>query len=214
MIATLFDFNGVLIDDEAVHLAAFREVVAPLGIAFDDAAYEERYLGFDDAGAFAAILRDHGKTADVAALIEAKKPVYMRRIAAEMKVFEGAKEIVVRRAALGTVGIVSGALRHEIEHALGILGVRDRVAFIVSAEDTKECKPHPEGYLLGLAALGRGPGGVVVIEDSLAGIAAAKHAGLRCAAVAHSYSEEKLRRAGADVVVARLIELTDAMIDG
>lgn len=219
MLATLFDFNGVLIDDEAVHLAAFREVMKPLGIVIDDAIYEERYLGFDDAGAFRAMLTDAGRAPtdeEVARLIEAKKPVYMARIATDLVVFEGAKDIVERRAALGPVGIVSGALRHEIEHALGVMGVRDRVAFIVAAEDTTECKPHPEGYLLGLRALGRegAPAGVSVIEDSLAGVAAAKHAKLRCAAVAHSYPADRLTAAGADAVAARIAELTDATIDG
>lgn len=219
-IATLFDFNGVLIDDEAVHLAAFRDVVRPLGITIDDATYEERYLGFDDAGAFEAMLVDAGKTPtdeDIARLIEAKKPLYMERIGAELRIFDGAKDIVVRRAALGPVGIVSGALRHEIEHALSAIGVREKIAFIVAAEDCAECKPHPEGYLKGLRALGRAPGdeaGVAVIEDSLAGVAAAKHAKLRCAAVAHSYPADKLRAAGADAVAEKLAELTDAMIDG
>ena len=62
-VSTLFDFNGVLVDDESVHLAAFREVVAPLGIVIDDATYAERYLGFDDAGAFRAMLADAGAEA-------------------------------------------------------------------------------------------------------------------------------------------------------
>lgn len=219
MTATLFDFNGVLVDDEAVHMASFREVLAPLGVGFEDAAYEERYLGFDDVGAFRAMLEDAGRPAtdeEVARLVEAKKPVYMRRIATDLVVFEGAAEIVRRRAERGTVGIVSGALRHEIEHVLGILGVRDAVAFIVAAEDTTRCKPDPEGYLLGVRALeGRGAAPrAVVIEDSIAGVEAAKAAGLRCAAVAHSYPAERLRAAGADVVAQRLAELTDAMLDG
>lgn len=218
-IATLFDFNGVLIDDELVHFAAFRDVVRPIGIDLEQAIYEERYLGFDDAGAFKAMLIDAGEDPTpetVEKLIQAKKPVYMARIATELKVFDGAKDIVLRRAAKGPVGIVSGALRHEIEHALGIMGIRDRVGFIVSAEDTTECKPHPEGYLLGLRALGREANelGVAVIEDSLAGVAAAKQAKLRCVAVAHSYPADRLAAAGADAVARAIAELTDTMIDG
>ena len=50
--ATLFDFNGVLVDDESVHLAAFRDALAPLGIGLTDEAYVEKYLGYDDRGAF------------------------------------------------------------------------------------------------------------------------------------------------------------------
>jgi beta-phosphoglucomutase len=220
MAATLFDFNGVLVDDESVHLASFREVLRPLGVTFDDATYADRYLGFDDVGAFRAMLEDAGRSPsedDVVRLVEAKKPVYMATILDKLVVFEGAAEIVRRRARRGVVGIVSGALRHEIEHCLGVMGVRDAVAFIVAAEDTKQCKPHPEGYLLGVAALVRAGGkaeGAVVIEDSLAGIEAAKGAGLRCAAVAHSYPEDRLRAAGADVVVERLVDLTDDLLDG
>ena len=218
--ATIFDFNGVLVDDESVHLAAFRDVLSPLGVTFDDHAYEEKYLGFDDAGAFRAILQDAGRSpsdAEVRALIEAKKPVYMSRIADSLVVFAGAREIVQRRAARSVVGIVSGALRAEIEHCLAVMGVRDAVSFIVSAEDTKRSKPDPEGYVLGIAALAATHGhaaDAVVIEDSLAGVAAAKSAKLRCAAVTHSYSAARLRSAGADVVAASLDELTDAVLDG
>ena len=67
-VSTIFDFNGVLVDDESVHIAAFREVVAPLGVVFDDATYTARYLGFDDAGAFRAMLEDAGKEASDASL--------------------------------------------------------------------------------------------------------------------------------------------------
>jgi len=102
------------------------------------------------------------------------------------------------------------------------MGVRDAIAFIVSADDTTRCKPDPEGYTLALKALDEAlPVGkraltrsrVIVVEDSLAGIEAAKAAGLRCAAVAHSYSAEKLRAAGADIVVQHLAELIDELLD-
>jgi HAD superfamily hydrolase (TIGR01509 family) len=211
--ATIFDFNGVLVDDEHVHFEAFREVVAPLGIALDEKAYNDRYLGFDDVGAFRAMLQDARISFDdakVAALVEAKKPVYMRRAAKDLRVFEGARALIERRQKLGRVGIVSGALRDEILHGLSVLGVAS-VDFIVAAEDTKACKPDPEGYAIAIARLG-GPG--VVIEDSVAGVEAAKAAGLRCVAVEHSYPAEKLRAAGADAVVARLRDLDDSILDG
>lgn len=215
--STLFDFNGVLVDDEAVHLEAFRETVAPLGISLEDGVYEARYLGFDDVGAFRAMLTDAKLPAtdeDVAKLVEAKKPIYMRRIASGLVVFEGARDIVLRRAALGPIAIVSGALRHEIEHVLGIMGVRDAFACIVAAEDVANGKPDPEGYERGVAALGVDKRSVVVIEDSLAGIQSARTAGVRCAGVAHTYTTGELEKAGADVVAQRIALLTDAMLDG
>lgn len=221
MTATLFDFNGVLVDDEAVHLAAFREALAPLGVTFDDDAYTERYLGFDDWGAFGAMLEDAGRAPtkeDVARLVEAKKPLYLRRAKEGLVFFDGAAALVRRRARRGVVGIVSGALRPEIELALDLLGVSSEVAFVVSAEDTERGKPDPEGYLLGLRALeARGvkePGRAIVVEDSIAGVEAAKAAGLRCAAVTHSYAAERLAAAGADVVVGGLTELVDEVLEG
>ncbi|MCA9594760.1 MAG: HAD family phosphatase [Myxococcales bacterium] len=207
--ATLFDYNGVLVDDEAVHLAAFRDALAPLGVKVEEADYWSRYIGFDDVGAFRAMLSDAGRAPtdeDVRRLVEAKRPLYLARAEAGLSVFEGAAEWVRRRAAVGPVGIVSGALRDEIELGLDVLGVRDLVAFVISAEDTKEGKPDPEGYRLGLARLGTE---AVVIEDSVAGVQAAKAAGLRCVAVGHSYPEAELRAAGADVVRGKIADLCD-----
>jgi beta-phosphoglucomutase len=215
-VATLFDFNGVLVDDENVHLAAFREVLEPLGVVVADAAYNEKYLGFDDAGAFQAILRDHRVTVGeglVEKLIVAKKPIYMRRIETDLRIFDGAVELVRRRAERGPVGIVSGALRHEIEHALAVMGVRQLMSFVVSAEDTRACKPDPEGYALAVSRLPEGTRAVVV-EDSIAGVEAAKSARLRCVAVTHSYSRQALEQAGADLVVAALAELDDRLLEG
>jgi len=214
---TLFDFNGVLVDDEHVHFEAFRAVLSAEGIELDEARYTERYLGFDDAGAFRAILEDAGRAATqdrVHALIEAKKPAYLTRIEKALRIFPGAAAVVRRRAALGPVAIVSGALRHEIELCLDRMGVASAVSFVIAAEDTRACKPDPEGYLLAKERLGSGGERAVVVEDSLAGVEAAKAAGLRCVAVAHSYSLERLRTSGADAVFAALADVTDEALEG
>jgi beta-phosphoglucomutase-like phosphatase (HAD superfamily) len=218
--ATIFDYNGVLVDDEEVHLAAFRDVLGPLGIELSEKDYWERYLGFDDAGAFRAVLADNGRAAseaEVAGLIEAKRPCYLERARGSLRGFAGAAELVRRRARTGPVVVVSGALRDEIALGLSVLGVADAVSTIVSAEDTQRSKPDPEGYFLGIAALERLSGRdaavrAVVIEDSLAGIEAAKSAGLTCVGVGHSYPLEALTRAGADLVVPDLSAITDAAL--
>lgn len=219
--ATLFDFNGVLVDDEPVHLEAMREVLAPLGIRISDEAYAERYLGFDDTGAFRAMLEDHGHApteAQVAELVEKKKPVYMRRIEGSLVIFEGAVDLVRSRAKEGPVGIVSGALRHEIVFILEKMGIADLIAFIVSAEDTARCKPDPEGYRIGIAKLSELldeslAQHALVFEDSIAGIQAAKQAGLPCMAVAHSYPVSELWEAGANMVVEKIADIDARAIE-
>ncbi len=207
--ATLFDFNGVLVDDEHVHLEAFREALAPLAVPLTDEDYFSRYFGFDDVGAFSAILRDAGRDATptiVRQLVVAKGPLYRARAERSLTLFQGAADLVVARSRLGQVGVVSGALRDEIEFGLGRLGVRDLISFIVSAEDTAHCKPDPEGYLKARAQLDSAT--AVVVEDSAAGVTAAKKAGLGCIGVLHSTHESELLAAGADVVAATIADVT------
>ncbi len=219
MIATLFDFDGVLVDSEPVHLAAFNDVLAEHGIAIGEQEYAERYLSLDDAGVFRAVLTHRGGTLreeQVRALVAAKSPRFLARFEEGFRVFPGAAELIARRAARGLVGIVSAALEGEIVFALDKMGVRGKVAFVVSAEHTPVSKPDPAPYRLARARLERAGhrGAAVAVEDSLGGVASAKGAGLRCVGVAHSYAEGDLARAGADATVADLSALSDALLDG
>ena len=136
--ATFFDFNGVLVNDELVHLETFREVLATLGVELSEQDYMQRYLGFDDAGAFRAVLADAGRAASeqqVAELIEAKRPLYMKRARAALPTFPGAAELVRLCACAGPALVVSGALRDEVELGLEVLGVRSSIQHIVAAEE-------------------------------------------------------------------------------
>jgi beta-phosphoglucomutase len=220
VIATLFDFDGVLVDSEPAHLAAFNDVLGAFGVSIDARTYVERFLSLDDAGVFRTVLTERAgrapADAEVHALVEAKSPRFLERFAAGFRVFPGAAEVIARRAARGPVGVVSGALGREIAFALEKMGVARSVSFVVSAERTAAGKPDPAPYLLALEELRElgHLGGAVVVEDSLGGIASAKGAGLRCIGVAHSYRADELAAAGADAVVADLAALTDAILEG
>jgi len=217
--ATLFDFDGVLVDSEPVHLAAFNDVLAPHGIVIGEREYAERYLALDDAGVFRAVLSRGGRTLreqEVRALVAAKNPRFMARFTEAFRVFPGAAELVARRAARGPVAIVSGALENEIVFALEKMGVRAAVTCIVSADRAPTSKPDPGPFLMALEELRRAhaPERAVAIEDSTGGVTAAKRAGLRCIAVTHSYSAESLLGAGADAAVADLASITDLLLEG
>jgi beta-phosphoglucomutase len=219
VIATLFDFDGVLVDSEPVHLAAFNDVLAPRGIVIGEREYAERFLSLDDAGVFRTVLSHSGKTLreeEVRALVAAKSPHFMARFEEAFRVFPGAADLVARRARLGPVGIVSGSLEREIAFALEKMGVSSEVRFVVSAEKAAMSKPDPMPYLLALrqlSALGHA-GAAVAIEDSPGGVRSAKGAGLRCVAVTHSCSRDELERAGADATAGNLAAVTDALLDG
>ena len=219
MFATLIDFDGVLVDSEPVHLAAFNDVLAPHHVVLSEREYTEQLLSQDDAGVFRTVLSRQGRTLreeEVRMLVQAKSPRFLARFAESFRTFPGAAELLARRAARGPVGIVSGALEGEITFALDRMQSRATVAFIVSAESPVASKPDPAPFRLALEELKRRGHTVpaVAIEDSLGGVASAKAAGLRCAAVAHTYGRDELARAGADVVVDDLASLTDALLEG
>jgi beta-phosphoglucomutase len=218
VIATLLDFDGVLVDSEPVHLAAFNDVLGPYGIDIGEREYLESLLSLDDAGVFRVVLSRHGRTSreeEVRALVDAKAPRFMARFEEAFRVFPGAAQLVARRAARGPVGIVSGALEREITFALAEMALSATVSFVISAERTPVSKPDPAPFLLAMEELRRlgHTGGAVVVEDSAGGITAAKRAGLRCVGVAHSYPPAVLLGAGADAVVNDLASLTDALLE-
>jgi beta-phosphoglucomutase len=227
--AVIFDFNGVLVDDESVHCALFQEVLAQEGVRITERDYHERYLGYDDRGCFDAALRDVGQQTDRARLdelIARKARRYVEVAERGLRFFPSAAETLRAIAARWPVAINSGALRPEIEYALRRIGCRDCVAAIVSAEDTDKCKPDPEGYRLALEALrarerrgrngdaaGLSPSACLVIEDSLAGIISAKGAGMWAVGVSTTYGADQLREAGADDVVEALAAFTPEWIE-
>jgi len=209
--AVLFDFNGVLVDDEPIHLELFQRVLGEEGVELREEDYYRRYLGFDDRGCFAAVLADAGRPAGAAAiarLIARKAAYYRERIRRDgYPFFAGAAELVREAAARGWVlGVVSGALREEVEGALRQAGLRDAFKLLVTAEDVTEGKPDPEGYRLALSGLNARPPlptrlvhphEALAVEDSPAGLAAAAAAGLASVAVANTYPAAELSAAGA-----------------
>lgn len=217
--AVIFDFNGVLVDDESVHFALFQEVLDEEGVTITPRDYHDRYLGYDDRRCFEAALHDAGQAAIPARLDELVARKAVRYVAAAekgLRFFPRAAETLEQTAALWPIAICSGALRAEIEYGLTRLGRLESVTAIIAAEDAEKCKPDPQGYLLALDALGKrrdgGPrleaGQCLVIEDSLAGIMSAKGAGMRTIGVTNTYSAPELREAGADDVVDGLGILT------
>ena len=210
--ALIFDFDGVIADDEPLHLAAFQQALAAEGITLTREAYYARYLGFDDHDAMVEALREAGRPAPaerVQALMAAKAERFLALVRGGAPIFPGVPAFVRGAAARVPLAIASGALRHEIERILAQVGLADCFAAIVSAEDVRAGKPSPEGFLGALDRLrvrlpGLAPGECLVIEDSQPGVEGARRAGMRCLAVTNSYPAEAL--GGADLIVRSLEE--------
>ena len=209
----VFDFDGVIANSEPLHFQGFRNVLAADGVTLSQADYYERYLGYDDAGAFAAISADqrlNWSDAHIATLVE-RKAVQLERLEAVQSVlFPGAAEAIRRLAAEGPLAIASGALRAEIRRILEKERLDGYFAVVVGAEDAEASKPSPAPYQRAVERLAAARTGwpdtsaYVAIEDSHWGLESARTAGLKTVAVTHTYPAHTLR---ADLTVANLNDL-------
>ena len=195
--AVIFDFNGTLSNDEPILCEIFSELFAEYGRPLSAQEYFDELAGLSDPEIVRTWLgRDHPSVDEV---IQRRIARYRERVADGSSVPEAVREAVRYAADRVPVAIVSGAARTEIEPVIRAAGLAALVGPIVPAEDVAEGKPHPDGYLRALALLDIDASDALVFEDTEAGIASAKAAGIRCIAVLGTLAPERL--AAADEIV-------------
>jgi beta-phosphoglucomutase len=215
--AIIFDFNGILVDDEPIHFDMFQKVLFEQGLSLTREEYYARYLGMDDRGCFQAAFRDRGRALDeatLAALIQRKAVYYRNEIQQRLTVFPGVKQLIPKLSASYPLAIASGALKSEIEMIMQTIGLIKYFQVIVSTEDITEGKPSPEIFTKALTLFNQHnadakpirPAECLVIEDSKEGILGARRAGMKCLAVTNSHPKTELTEA--DAVVESLDKVT------
>jgi HAD superfamily hydrolase (TIGR01509 family) len=219
--AIIFDFDGVVADNEPIHCAMFQRVLGEVGIFLSQEEYYADYLGYDDKGCFTAVLAARGRPATketVDDLVARKAAAYLGYIRHHLVIFPGVQNFVREAATRYRLAIASGALRQEIEFILEQADIRKEFEHITSAEDVTHGKPNPEGFLHALAALNRtmppgqlplAPDECLVIEDSIPGIQAAHRAGMNVLAVANTHTIQDLHEADAVIHSLKEVNLQD-----
>lgn len=203
--AVIFDFDGVIVDTEPLHYAAFQRILEPFGLHFTWQEYVETYIGFDDRDAFrhAFSAKDMLLTQDTLhRLINQKASVFNEVISSGVTAYPGVTELIHHLHTSRTpLAICSGALRSDIDPILVMLGISEYFDIIVTADDVSASKPDPECYELAFRKLLTAHGHTfskkttIAIEDTPAGISAAKAAGLLVCAVTNSYPAARLDQA-------------------
>jgi len=216
--AIFFDFNGVIINDERIHLKAYREILQAEGVELTDEDYFAS-LGMDDVAftraAFARVNRSvDGQTART--IIDREHALHRSLIEKEVPFAPGVVTFIKEAARELQLGIVSMAELSEITHVLDPLNLIKSFSVIVSAQPGLNHKPAPDCYLRALDLLNdkrraerRLPllaSECLVIEDAPPGVEAGRAAGMRTLAVMNTVTESPLRAAGADVVTANLAD--------
>jgi HAD superfamily hydrolase (TIGR01509 family) len=214
--AVIFDFNGIIVDDEPIHFQLFQKVLGEEGIVLSEEAYYARYLGFDDKGAFSAAYRENNRALnhkELGVLIERKAVYYRDAIRNHVTIFPGVKKLTADLSVNLPLAVASGALRQEIETILATAGLSGCFRAVIASEDVEKGKPEPEIFLKALAQLNAGAANgnpinaveCVVIEDSKEGIKGARRAGMKCLAVSNSHPAQLLGEA--DAIVKSLEEV-------
>jgi beta-phosphoglucomutase len=200
--AVVFDFNGTLSQDEPILCEIFRELFAEQGRPLSAQEYYDQLAGLSDPEIVRTWLGpDHPAVDDV---IGERIRRYREAVADGSTVPSEIRAAVRYAASRVPVAIVSGAARAEIEPVLAGAQLVEAISVVVAAEDVARGKPAPDGYLEAVRLLDDDfdPGDVVAIEDTEAGVASAKDAGLRCIAVLGTLSPARLLRA--DEIVQRV----------
>ena len=176
----IFDCDGVLVDSEPISIAVLVEALAAAGVTMSEEEAHVRFLGRSLKSMSEILHDDYGLAID-AAFLDAMRKVLYERFRAEPQAVEGVAETV---DALGIAHCVASSSQPErIRLSLTVTGLLSRFEpNIFSASMVARGKPAPDLFLHASAAMGVAPEYCVVVEDSPAGIAAGKAAGMRVVA--------------------------------
>ena len=217
--AVIFDLDGTLADTERLHFAAFAEVLRAEGIRLTEEDYFAHYVGYDDRGCFTALLGDGLGGDRLADLIERKAALYLEMIRERDVLVSGAERFVRECAARFTLALATGTLRAEADMILRRAGLTSLFPVLVAAEDVAQGKPDPEMFLTTLARLRAALGDpalaaaqCLVVEDTTAGIEAARRAGMPVLAIAHTMALTALGDANLSCASIAEAHLDDVLV--
>ena len=205
--AIIFDFNGVIADDETIHFFAFQQALAEEGLTLTKESYYGKYLGMDERTCTELLLQAVAGGSDPARadrIATRKSELFETQTRTAPPLFPGVISCVTQAAARYRLAIASGGRREQIAWALRGTPLETLFPVLIAAEDCSIGKPDPAMYRMALEKLNDltplpapriEPAGCLVIEDSLAGIRSARSAGMKVAAVATTYPPEALREA-------------------
>ncbi len=218
--AIFFDFNGVILDDERLQMAAYQEVLKPHGIDLTEEQYFSA-LGMDDQTFLrTAFTREKKPLADevMQTILEGKSQAHRKLIEEELPFFPGVVTFLKAAARVYALGLVSMARKIEIDYVLERAHLGSLFSVIISAESVGACKPAADCYLSALAQLNQKRRELrllpllapecLVVEDSPPGIRSGIAAGMRTLGVTNTVSETELRAAGAEIVTPSLADWT------
>ena len=209
--AVIWDMDGVIADTARYHLQAWQQTFRKRGVNFTEDDFKHRFGQRNDT-----IIRDAiGESIspdEVDTIAGEKEADYRRRVAQNLKPLPGVIALINSLTADGVkMAIASSAPPENIQLVTRGLGIDNRFQAIVWGREVTEGKPSPQAFLLAASKLGIEPRNCLVIEDAIAGVTAAKQAGMKCLAVTNTHPRTSLKEA--DLIVDTLEKVsTDGLV--
>lgn len=203
----LFDWDGVIIDSSSHHEESWERLAREIAKPLPEGHFKKGF-GRKNEFIIPELLGWAREPAEIQRLSLRKEELY-RTVVAErgLDPLPGVRTWLERLRAAGVpCAIGSSTHRANIDLSLGLIGLAEFFAAIVTAEDVSRGKPDPEVFLTGAARINRAPQRCVVFEDAFVGLEAARAGGMRTVAVATTHPLAALT--AADRAVERLDELT------
>ncbi|MFM6039817.1 MAG: HAD family hydrolase [Cuspidothrix sp.] len=217
--AVLFDFNGVIIKDESIHLKLIDEILVQENLQARRVQESQGSLGKSDRAYFQDLLKNRGRVVTpeyMSGLLTRKAQAYLLELEKleKLPLSSGIEDVIFQiRSRHLKIGLVSDSLYQEVEAVLDTAKLTEYFPVIISGDDISSSKPNPEGYLLAVERMNQiypelnlQPDECLVIEDSLTGIQAAKSAQMQVVGLANTYPFHMLQRQ-ANWTVDYLIDL-------
>ncbi len=206
----IWDLDGTLVDTGELHFQAWVTLADSRGWPFtrDDFAAT---FGRRNPEIIRQLFNENFDDRAIEQIGEEKEQMYRLEAAKGVALLPGVDAILRDLQTAGFRQIVgSSAPRKNIELLLEITGTGAFFHDFVGSEDTDRGKPDPQVFLLAAERIGVFPEKCIVVEDAVAGVEAAKAGGMKAIAVTFvgHHDPEKLQRAGADLVISTLQELT------
>jgi HAD superfamily hydrolase (TIGR01509 family) len=190
--AIIFDMDGVIVDSEPRHERAFREIFHQLGYGENHGIDFRAYIGRSDRALWLDFIEKHQPPQPLEVLLAAKQNRLIQILRHEQPIFEGLPELVEKLARHYLLAVASGSNHPVIDEVLAMKQLRRFFSAVASTQDVGKTKPAPDVFLHAAGLLGVPPARCCVIEDSAAGVAAARAAGMDVIAITHSLPREQL----------------------
>ena len=212
----IFDCDGVLVDSEILSCGTDARMMSEAGFPITQEDLFQNYIGWPKPKIFDAVAERRGAPWPDDLLARAEAVLY-ERIPNELLPVDGVAEFL---AALDVpFAVASSSSVHKLRLSLDTCDLtRFFDGHIYSAEQVARGKPAPDVFLLAASQIGSDPADTLVIEDSPAGITAARRAGMRAIGFAggsHCLPShaDRLMAAGAVTVVHHMRDLPAALAE-